>query len=108
MNHDHDPRHPVTIAKTILHQIGVNTLMCIGSHDRTVVNPSGDFLGGVTFRITPNPKMKQHGRVTVLLNGTDTYHVKIETCRGKVLLDKNDIYADNLGGPSGVIEGITG
>lgn len=108
MNTNTDPHNPMNIAKIILSQIGVNTLMCIGSHQKMVITPDGEHLGGVTFKINPNPKMKLHGRVTVLLNGSDTYNVKIETCRGKVLLNQNNVYAEDLGGPHGIIEGVTG
>ena len=104
------------LANTILDQIGRHmggTLTAIGAHQFTVVPETIDkdengHLGGLCFKINPNPKMKQHGTVFVTLNGNDTYSVKIMTCKGKVMLDTNDIYCDMLGGQQGVIERVTG
>jgi hypothetical protein len=96
------------LAMTIRNQIGANTLMCIGAHALTIVPENDDHRGGLTFKINPNPKMKLHGKVTVLLAFNDTYKVKVETCRGKVMLDASEVSCDMLGGPNGVIEGVTG
>lgn len=104
------------IANTILDQIGRRlggTLSAIGAHQFTVIPETIDkdengHLGGVCFKINPNPKMKQHGTVFVTLAANDTYNVKIMTCKGKVMLDTKGVYCDMLGGQSGVIEQVTG
>lgn len=105
------------IANTILDQIGRHmggTLTAIGAHQFTVIPATIDqdanngHLGGVSFKINPNPKMRQHGTVFVTLACNDTYSVKIVTCMGKVMLDTKGIYCDMLGGRSGVIEQVTG
>jgi hypothetical protein len=101
------------IATAIRDQIGVNTLMCIGAHEITVIPESIDkdpngHLGGLFFKINPNPKMKLHGIVTVTLAANDTYNVKIVDCKGKLRYEGTDIYCDQLGGPDGVIERVTG
>jgi hypothetical protein len=100
-------------AACIKSQIGANTLMCIGAHalfvvPETISKDENGHLGGLCFKINPNPKMKLHGTVFVTLQGNDTYHVKIMTCRGKVMLDLKDVYCDQLGGRGGVIEQVTG
>lgn len=105
------------LANTILDQIGRRlggTLTVIGAHQFTIIPDTIDtdadngHLGGVSFKINPNPKMKQHGAIFVTLACDDTYNVKIVTCKGKVMLDVKDIYCDMLGGKSGVIEQVTG
>jgi hypothetical protein len=96
------------IANTIKQQIGVNTLMCIGAHQFTALPESDSILGGLTFKVGRNPKMKQGGTCTIKLMPSDTYNVTIVAARGKVLLDVTDVYCDSLGGQSGVIEGVTG
>lgn len=98
----------VTVARTILNQIGSSTLMCIGFHKPIIVPACSEHDGGVTFKINPNPKLKMHGKVTITLAFNDTYNVKIETCKGKVVYDEKGIYNDMLAGPSGVIERVTG
>lgn len=100
------------IANTIRDQIGANTLMCLGAHalfvvPETISKDENGHLGGLCFKINPNPKMKQHGTVFVTLAGNDTYNVKIMTCKGKVMLDIKDVYCDQLG-RDGVIEQVTG
>jgi hypothetical protein len=101
------------IAKTILSQIGSGmggTLMCIGMH-KPFCLPQDDakgILGGVTFKVNPNPKVKVKATVTVTLKADDTYHVNITTCRGKVVLEQNNVYCDDLGGPNGLIEQTLG
>jgi len=101
------------IAKEIMSQIGSGfggTMMCIGAHKPMYLtrNDALGILGGVTFKINPNPKVKVHARVTVKLNASDTYDVLIETCRGKVVLDAKGVYCDDLGGRDGIIERTVG
>ncbi len=98
----------IIIANTIKQQIGTNTLMCIGAHMLMMVPKSEKNLGGLTFKLGRNPKMKQGGRVTVTLDFNDTYSVKVETSRGKVTLDASNVYAEDLAGQHGVIEQVTG
>jgi hypothetical protein len=98
----------LTIAKTIKQQIGTNTLMCIAANSFFALPESDKSLGGLTFRVGRNPKMKQGGIVTVNLDFNDTYTVKIVSARGKTLLDQSGVYCDQLGGQGGVIEGVTG
>jgi hypothetical protein len=52
--------------------------------------------------------MKQGGNVMVTLSYSDTYRVCIMSSRGKMMLEVEDIYCDQLGGPEGVIEQVTG
>jgi len=101
------------IAKTILSQIGGGfggTLMCIGAHKPLALlrDDAKGILGGVTFKINPNPKVKVAATVTVALMANDTYAVNITTCRGKVVLNQSDVYCSDLGGPSGIIERTVG
>lgn len=108
-----DPLDTLNIAKTILSQIGSGfggTLMCIGMHKPMALprNDAAGVLGGVTFKINPNPKVKVHSTVTVTLDASDTYRVQIVTCRGKVVLDQSNVYCMDLGGPSGIIERTVG
>ena len=98
----------LSIANTIRDQIGTNTLMCVAAHQLMVLRESEKYRGGLTFKVGRNPKLKGGGRVTVVLNFNDTYTVKVENNRGKVLLEASDVYCDMLAGPSGVIEGVTG
>lgn len=98
----------MSIAKTIRDQITFNTLLCIGANTLYTLQPTDKHLGGLTFKVGRNPKLKQGGRVTVTLDFNDTYTVKIESARGKVVLETSGIYCDQLGGPHGVIEGVTG
>jgi hypothetical protein len=93
------------VAMTIMRQIGGETLMCIGAHDYEVLNEK---LGGVTFRINPNPKLRGGGRVSIVLDYMDTYDVKIFNNRGRAVYDESTIYCDMLRGPDGVIEQVTG
>ena len=104
-----DPRNPVVIAKTILAQIGSNTLACIGVPPRSIVAiPASDqHLGGVTFKFSNCPKVR-NGSVKVTLSGNDTYNVSIFNCRGRALKEMSDIYCDQLAGPHGIIEQVTG
>lgn len=97
-----------TIANTIKQQIGTNTLMCIAAHNLFALPETDKYLGGLTFKVGRNPKLKGGGRVTVTLNFNDTYTVKVENNRGKVLLEASEVYCDMLAGPRGVIEGVTG
>jgi hypothetical protein len=101
------------IANTILDQIGRRlggTLSCIGAHQFQAIprNDAAGILGGVTFKINPNPKVRVHSRVTVTLDASDTYKVNITTCRGKVVLDASNVYNEDLAGPSGIIERTVG
>ena len=98
----------IIIAKTIQGQIGMNSLMCIGAHKFIAIPETDKHLGGLQFKLGKNPKMKQGGTVTITLLPSDTYAVKIITSRGKVMLDVEGIYCEDLGGQSGVIEGVTG
>lgn len=82
--------------------------MCIGAHGMYALPETDKILGGLTFKVARNPKMKQGGTVTITLTPSDTYTVKIVSSRGKTLLDVSDVYCDQLSGPHGVIEGVTG
>lgn len=99
---------PKEIANTIRDQIGVNTLMCIGAHNLGIVPATDKILGGLAFKLGRNPKMKQGGMVMIQLMPSDTYTVRIMTSRGKMVLEAENIYCDQLAGPEGVIEGATG
>ena len=96
------------IANTIRDQIGINTLMCIGAHNLGIVPATDKQLGGLAFKLGRNPKMKQGGNVMIQLMPNDTYTVRIMTSRGKMVLERNDVYCDQLGGQHGVIEQVTG
>lgn len=96
------------IANTIKHQIGINTLMCIGAHNLGIVPATDKQLGGLAFKLGRNPKMKQGGSVMIFLLPNDTYRVAIMSSRGKMMLEQEDVYCDQLGGPHGVIEQVTG
>jgi len=104
----------MTIARTILAQIGSNTLMCLGVPPKSIIvvketietDPNGH-LGGVSFKFTNCPKVRS-GRVVVTLAGNDTYNVQIFNMRDREIYKGVDIYNDNLGGPHGVIERVTG
>jgi hypothetical protein len=103
-----------TIARTILEQIGRNTIMCLGvpNHSIKVVketietDPNGH-LGGLEFKFTNCPKVR-NGRVVVTLSPLDTYNVQIFNIRGREIYKGVDIYCESLGGPDGVIERVTG
>ena len=99
---------PKEIANTIRDQIGINTLMCIGAHNLGIVPATDKILGGLAFKLGRNPKMKQGGTVMIQLLPSDTYRVAIMTSRGKMVLDISDVYGDQLGSSSGVIEQVTG
>lgn len=106
----YDPLDPKNIATTIKQQIGMSTLMCIGAHNVMALprDDANNQLGGLKFKINPNPKLKVHATVTIILNGNDTYSVKIITCRGKEVLNISNVYCEDLAGPNGVIERVTG
>lgn len=99
---------PKEIANIIKQQIGINTLMCIGAHAMGIVPATDKHLGGLAFKLGRNPKMKQGGMVMITLLPSDTYRVCIMSSRGKLMLEAEDIYCDQLGGKHGVIEGVTG
>jgi len=99
---------PSEIANTIKHQIGINTLMCIGAHNLGIVPATDKILGGLAFKLGRNPKMKQGGNVMITLLPSDTYTVRIMSSRGKMMLETSDVYCDQLAGPQGVIEQVTG
>lgn len=98
----------MTIANTIKQQIGVNTLMCIGAHNMGALPATDKILGGLAFKLGRNPKMKQGGSVMIQLMPNDTYTVRIMTSRGKMVLESSNVYAEDLAGPHGVIEQVTG
>lgn len=98
----------LNIANVIKHQIGANTLMCIGAHQLFAIPESETILGGLQFKVSRNPKMKQGGTVVIKLMPSDTYAVTITNSRDKVLLDVSDVYCEDLCGPNGVIEKVTG
>jgi len=103
------------IAQTILAQITTNTIMCLGVPRQSirvlpetiVQDEKNGHLGGVSFRFTNCPKVNS-GTVEVTLRVSDTYHVVIKNRNGTVKLDQFDVYAEDLGGPDGVIEQVTG
>ena len=94
-----------SVAKTIIDQIGTNTLMCIAAKNFLTVNEK---LGGVQFKVGRNPLLRGGGTVKVVLDYSDTYDVTIKNNRGKVLYKASNIYCDMLAGPDGVIEAVTG
>jgi hypothetical protein len=104
-----------TIAKTILAQIGVNSIMCMGVPRNSIhiVNPTIDtdpdkgHLGGVSFKFTNCPKVRS-GTVIVTLSAVDDYTVTILNVRGREIFKAEGVYCDMLGGASGVIESVTG
>ena len=109
----YDPLEPMNIATEIKKQIGCHlggTLTCVGAHQFMVIprNDADDVLGGLQFKINPNPKLKVHATVFVTLKGNDTYNVRIVTCRGKEVLNQDEVYGEDLAGPHGVIERVTG
>jgi len=97
------------IAQTIRQQIGKLTLMRLASHNFAFINgEEGKHLGGLTFKIRANPKLRGGGRVTVLLDFNDTYSVIIVNNRGREISNDKGIGWEQLRGPSGVIEKVTG
>lgn len=104
----------LALAKTILAQIGSNSLACMGAKAIFAIPPTKDAIGvtdghegGVQFKFTNCPKVRT-GTVRVLLNGNDTYTVQILNVRGREIYNASNIYCDMLGGRNGVIEGVTG
>lgn len=104
------------VARTILAQIGTNTIMCLGVPRHTIraipetldaVDAPLRHLGGLEFKFTNCPKVRS-GTVRVTLAGDDTYNVQILNMRGREIYSATGIYNDMLGGPHGVIEGVTG
>jgi hypothetical protein len=98
----------LAIANAVKHQIGINTLMCIGAHDFQALPETDKVLGGLAFKLGRNPKMKQGGNVMITLLPSDTYRVCIMSSRGKMMLEVEGVYCDQLGGQHGVIEQVTG
>jgi hypothetical protein len=97
------------IARTILDQIGTNTIMCLGVPRNTicVIPETTEHLGGVQFKFTNCPKVRT-GTVRVLLMPNDTYNVEVLNIRGRKIAEFSNVYCEMLGGQSGVIEGVTG
>jgi len=95
-------------AKTILNQIGSNSLMCLGVPRNSIyaIPETSEHLGGVQFKFTNCPKVR-NGTVRVILMPNDTYNVEILNVRGRKIAEFSDVYCDNLG-RDGVIEGVTG
>jgi hypothetical protein len=100
---------PKEIAKQIIAQIGSNSLACMGVPPKSVfVIPASDkHNGGLQFKFTNCPKVRT-GTVRITVDGTDLYTVQILNVRGREIYKAEGIYNDMLGGPSGVIEGVTG
>lgn len=71
------------------------------------IGENNGHLGGVQFKFTNCPKVR-NGTVRVMLAADDTYIVQILNVRGREIYKASNVYCDMLGGPSGVIEGVTG
>ena len=98
---------PKEIAKQIIAQIGSNSLACMGAKSLFVIPASDTHNGGLQFKFTNCPKVRT-GTVRITVDGTDLYTVQILNVRGREIYKAEGIYCDMLGGPSGVIEGVTG
>jgi len=107
-----------TIARTILAQIGSNSMMCMGVPRNSIwaipsnattegVKDEDRHEGGLRFKFTNCPKVR-NGEILIVLKGNDTYTVQIFNVRGREIYKASDIYCDMLGGPNGVLEGVTG
>ncbi len=97
------------IARTILNQIGMNSIMCLGVPHNTIraIAASDKNEGGLEFKFTNCPKVRS-GTVRVTLDFNDTYTVSVLNMRGREIFNASNVYADQLGGQGGVIEGVTG
>lgn len=97
------------VARTILSQIGTNSIMCLGvpRHSIRAIPATDKHDGGLEFKFTNCPKVRA-GTVRVTLAFNDTYNVEILNIRGREIYSATDVYNDQLGGQHGVIEGVTG
>lgn len=97
------------VAHTILSQIGANSIMCLGVPLNTIhaIPATDKHDGGLEFKFTNCPKVRT-GKVRVTLAFNDTYNVEILNIRGRAIYSESNIYSDQLGGPKGVIERVTG
>jgi hypothetical protein len=98
----------VEIANIIRAQIGTNTLMCIGAHSMAAMPETSEALGGLRLKFSPCPKIRGGGYVTVELNPSDTYTVKVYNNRMRLVNEREGVYCDMLSGPTGAIEQVTG
>lgn len=105
-------------AKTILAQIGSNSMMCMGVPRKSIwaipetmnmvgIKDEDRHLGGLRFKFTNCPKVRS-GEILITLSGNDTYTVRIHNIRGREIYKAEGIYCDMLGGRDGVLEGVTG
>ncbi len=87
------------IAHTILQQIGVNALMCLGvpHGSKVALGETSETLGGVRFKFTNCFKIR-NGIVEVLLEASDTYRVIVRNQLGNVKSDCDGLYNEDLSG----------
>ena len=83
--------------------------MCLGACHLAIIPPGGSVhRGGLRFKFLPCPKIRGGGTVTVELNWSDTYTVRVYNNRMRLVKEIEGVYADMLAGPTGVIEQVTG
>ena len=89
------------VAQTIFQQVkaghtgdvsGIHAMMCWGASKFVTVLV--DNMHGLQFSVNGR---KHRGRVQVLLNeGADMYEIRLTTIRGRVLLQREDVFCDEL------------
>jgi hypothetical protein len=100
--------NPVEIATTIRNQIGSNTLMCIGAHNMAAMPANSESMGGLRMKCLPCPKIRGGSTVTIELNPSDTYTLKVYNNRMRLIHEREMVYCDKLSGPTGAIEQVLG
>ena len=85
------------IASVIAGQIGLQTLMCLGAHDKCALEGAGSMQGAFQFKFSNCRKIKS-GFVTIALMHDDTYRVIILTSRCVQAYFAEGIHDDQLRG----------
>jgi hypothetical protein len=83
----------VQVATIIKSQIPVRSLMCWGAHNFSATNEK---LGGLIFKVNPNPKLRGGGYVKIVLNGLDLYDITILNNRKRIIYELENAYAEDL------------
>lgn len=87
------------IGREILRQCGAMTLMCVGAHEKVILDDIQN--GEVTVKFKCSGMKLQRGGVTMITYrmGRDDYHVQIGRVRNFVftpLFDQEGVYCDQL------------
>lgn len=91
------PQEYAYIATTILSQIGVRNVMCLGipQNSKAYLTENEQRRGGVRFKFTNCFKIR-NGTVEIDLNWIDTYTVRIYNQLGNLKSEVSGIYNDQL------------